>query len=190
MYQSINMITYTNEIHGNKMTQDFWVRFTCFPASYSSLWWYTHLMDCELINYQELNPQRCHTSTHKMGILQATSSIRVANSWTPAGKAQEPLTIAWWGSKQSPITSSTLPLFQAIYSVEKHPRITSNPQQTRRSSATRCNSQCNALESHSISLEYATKQGDEWKRCSLTQRMSQYLRSARDFPEGPTTSYL
>jgi hypothetical protein len=28
-----------------------------------------------------------------MGILQATSSTRVANSRTPAGKAQEPLTI-------------------------------------------------------------------------------------------------
>jgi hypothetical protein len=58
MYQSINVITYTNEILGNKMTQDFFPRFTCFSASYSSLWRYTHLMDRELINYQELNPQR------------------------------------------------------------------------------------------------------------------------------------
>jgi hypothetical protein len=58
MYKSIKVITYTNEILGKKMTQDFLLRFTCFPASYSSLWQCTHLMDRELIKYQELNPQR------------------------------------------------------------------------------------------------------------------------------------
>jgi hypothetical protein len=58
MYQSINVITYTNEILSNMMTQDLLPRFTYFPASYSLLWRCTHLMDRELINYQELNPQR------------------------------------------------------------------------------------------------------------------------------------
>jgi hypothetical protein len=53
MYQSINVITYTNEILSNKMTQDLLPRFTCFLASYTSLWRCTHLMDHELINYQE-----------------------------------------------------------------------------------------------------------------------------------------
>jgi hypothetical protein len=48
----------TREILGKEMTQDFLPRFTCFLASYSSLWRCTHLMDHELINYQELNPQQ------------------------------------------------------------------------------------------------------------------------------------
>jgi hypothetical protein len=47
------------------MTQDFLPRFTCFPAIYSSLWRCTHLTDRELIDYQELNPQRVpHIHSH------------------------------------------------------------------------------------------------------------------------------
>jgi hypothetical protein len=55
-----------------------------------------------------------------------------------------------------------------------------NPQPIQGSSATRCKSLSNALESHSISLEYATKQGDEWRGSSLTQSMSQVFKKSRE----------
>jgi uncharacterized membrane protein len=172
------------------MTQDFLPRFTCFPASYFSVWRCTHLMDHELIDYQESNPQQVPHIHSQDGILQATSSTRVANSRTPAGKAQEPLTITWWGSKQSPITSTTSPLLQAIYDVGKHPIVTRNPQPTQGSSATRCKSLSNALESHSISLEYATKQRDEWRGSSLAQSMSQVFKESRSSSQTRPSNFL
>jgi hypothetical protein len=48
----------TREILDKEMTQDFLPRFTCFPASYSSLWRCTHLSVHELIDYQESSPRR------------------------------------------------------------------------------------------------------------------------------------
>jgi hypothetical protein len=50
-------------------------------------------------------------------------------------------------------------------------------------SATRCKSLNNALDSHSISLEYATKKEDEWRKYSLAQSMPQVFRSARENPQ-------
>jgi hypothetical protein len=44
-------------------------------------------------------------------------------------------------------------------------------------------SQCNALESHSISLGLATKQGDEWRECSIAQSMSQVFKESRELPK-------
>jgi hypothetical protein len=38
--------------------QEFILRFTCFSASYSPLWQYTHLLVRELIDYQESSPRR------------------------------------------------------------------------------------------------------------------------------------
>jgi hypothetical protein len=54
-YQSIN---HTIENLGKRMIQEFIPRFTCFPASYSPLWRYTHLSVHELIDYQESSPRR------------------------------------------------------------------------------------------------------------------------------------
>jgi hypothetical protein len=54
-YQSIN---HTREILRKRMTQKFISRFTCFPATYSPLWQYTHLSVRELIDYQESSPRR------------------------------------------------------------------------------------------------------------------------------------
>jgi hypothetical protein len=81
MYQSINVITYTNEIIGNKMTQDFFTE--------------VHLLHGKLLLVVAMHPLDGSRANHKMGILQAMSSTRVANSRTPTGRAQEPLTIAW-----------------------------------------------------------------------------------------------
>jgi hypothetical protein len=53
--QSIN---HTREILRKRMTQEFIPRFTYFPASYSPLWRYTHLLIHELIDYQESSPRR------------------------------------------------------------------------------------------------------------------------------------
>jgi hypothetical protein len=76
--------------------------------------------------------------------------------------------------------SSTPPLLQAVWGIRKHPRVMRNPQPTQGSSATRCKSQSNALKSHSISLEYATKQGDECRGSSLAQSMSQVFKESRE----------
>ena len=76
------------------MTQDFLPRFTCFPASYSSLWRYTHLMDRELIGNPKPNPQRAIHSqdgdppSHEQ-------STRVANCDLPRGRLKNPSQITW-----------------------------------------------------------------------------------------------
>jgi len=76
-----------------EMTQDFLPRFTCFPASYSSLWRYTHLMDHELIGNPKPNPQRVpHIHSQDEDPPSHEQSTRVTNLRSPAGKAQEPLT--------------------------------------------------------------------------------------------------
>jgi hypothetical protein len=61
---------------------------------------------------------------------------------------------------------------------------------TQGSSATRCNSLSNTLESHSISLELAIKQGDEWSECSLAQTLSQVFKGTRGKPPRSATFYL
>jgi hypothetical protein len=55
---SIRHVTNSTAARRIALAQEFLPRFTCFPASYSSLWQCTHLMDHELIDYQESNPQR------------------------------------------------------------------------------------------------------------------------------------
>ena len=136
-------------------------------------------VNSELIGNPKPNPQRVpHIQSQDGDPPSHEQSTRVANCDLPRGRLKNPSQITWWGSKQSPITSSTPPLLQAVYGVGKHPRVTRNPQQTQESSATKRNSQSNALESHSISLGLAIKQGDEWRECSLAQSMPQVFKSA------------
>jgi hypothetical protein len=118
-----------------------------------------------------------------MGILQAMSSTRVSNSQTPAGKDQEPLTTLGEGSNNLQLRAQSSPLFQAIYRVGKHERVTRNLQQLDDQVPLECNSQVmhlNLTQSHS---RYAIKQRDEWWSCSLDQMMSQYLKCARENPQ-------
>jgi len=76
------------------MTQDFLPRFTCFPASYSSLWRYTHLMDHELIGNPKPNPQRVpHIHSQDGDPPSHKQSTRVALR-DPRGVSTVPLTIS------------------------------------------------------------------------------------------------
>jgi hypothetical protein len=146
--QSIN---HTREILGKRTTQEFIPRFTCFPASYFSLWRY--------IQSRVLGGRR--TTAHKMEILQTTSSTRIFNSRTPVGKDQEPLTILGEGSNNLQLRAQSPPLLQAAYRVGKHGRVTRNPQQLEEQVPLECNSQVmhlNLTQSHS---RCATKQRDK-----------------------------
>ena len=59
----------TNEFLGDKMTQDFFSRFTCLPASKSPLWRFTHLEVHALIGITRLTRNRVPHNQHiKMGI--------------------------------------------------------------------------------------------------------------------------
>jgi hypothetical protein len=125
-----------------------------------------------------------------MGILQATSSTRVSNSRTPAGKDQEPLTTLGEGSNNLQLRAQSPLLLQAIYRIGKHGRVTRNPQQLEEQVPLECNSQVmhlNLTQSHS---RCATKQRDEWMGCSLAQRMSQDLKYARVSLPNMATIYL
>jgi hypothetical protein len=120
-----------------------------------------------------------------MGILQATSSTRVSNSRTPARKDQEPLTTLSEGSNNLQLRAQSPPLLQAIYRVRKHGRVTRNPQQLEDQVPLECNSQAmhlNLTQSHS---RCATKQKDEWRGCSLAQRMSLGLKNMQELPLNP-----
>jgi hypothetical protein len=121
-----------------------------------------------------------------MGILQATCFTRVCNSRTPAGKDQEPLTALGEGSNNLQLRAQSPPLLQAVYRVRKHGRVTRNPQQLDDQVPLECNSQVmhlNLTQSHS---RCATKQRDEWRGCSLAQRMSQGLKNMQEFPQTPS----
>jgi hypothetical protein len=89
-------------------------------------------------------------------------------------------------SNKSPIASSITTAAPRCLGCRETPKSNKQSQPTRGSSATRCKSLSNALESHSISLEYATKQGDKWRKCSIAQSMPQVFRSARGRPPKPS----
>jgi hypothetical protein len=76
-----------------------------------------------------------------MGILQATSSTRVSNLRTPAGKDQEPLTTLGEGSNNLQLRAQSPPLLQAVYRIGKHGRVTRNPQQLEDQVPLECNYQ-------------------------------------------------
>jgi hypothetical protein len=130
------------------MTQYFLPRFTCFPTSYSLLWRCTHLMDHELINYQELNPQRVPQIHSQDGDPPShEQSTRVANCDLPRRRLKNPSQAPPVWPRTITNSSSTPPLLQAIYGDGNHRRVTRNPQQLRRTSASRCKSLSNVLDS-------------------------------------------
>jgi hypothetical protein len=102
-----------------------------------------------------------------MGILQATSSTRVFNSRTLAGKDQEPLTTLGEGSNNLQLRAQSPPLLQAVYRVGKHGRVTRNPGQLEEQVPLECNSQVMHLNLTQSRSRYATMQRDEWRCCSL-----------------------
>jgi hypothetical protein len=139
------------------MTQDFLPRFTCFPASYFPLWRCTHLMDYELIDYQESNPQRVpyirsqdgDPPSHELHWSSQFANFHGEGSRTPHNHLVR-LEIISNHELNTTATPSHLGYRETPKNNEKS---TDNS----RISATRCKSLSNALESHSISLEYATK---------------------------------
>jgi hypothetical protein len=117
-----------------------------------------------------------------MGILQAMSSTRVSNSRTPTEKDQESLTTLGEGSNNLQLRAQSPPLLQAVYRVGKHGRVTRNLQQLKDQVPLECNSQAmhlNLTQSHSRCV---TKQRDEWRGCSLAQRMSLGLKICKSYP--------
>ena len=64
----------TNHLGINDEHNDFLPRFTCLPASYSSLWQFTHLEVHELIGITRQTINRVPHNQHKMRITQATSN--------------------------------------------------------------------------------------------------------------------
>src|ERR687883_1523467 len=71
---------------------DFLPRFTCFPASYSSLWRCTCLVSCPLNWLGAKDPNGEPQSPHKTRIHKPRAIHLSILSRTPAGKNQEPLT--------------------------------------------------------------------------------------------------
>ena len=64
----------TNHLGMKDGHNDFLSRFTCLPASYSSLWRYTHLEVHALIGITRQTLDRVPHNQHKMRITQATSN--------------------------------------------------------------------------------------------------------------------
>jgi hypothetical protein len=125
-----------------------------------------------------------------MGIRQATSSTRVSNSRTPAGKDQEPLKTLGEGSNNLELQAQSPPLLQDVYCVRKHRRVTRNPQQLEDQVPLECNSQAMHLNLAQPHSRCATKQRDEWRGCSLAQRMSLGLKIYKSYPQTPDILYL
>ena len=65
----------TNHLKINDEHNDFLPRFTYLPASYSSLWRFTHLEVYALIGITRQTLNRVSHNQHKMRITQATSNL-------------------------------------------------------------------------------------------------------------------
>jgi hypothetical protein len=81
----------TTEKMYTRLTRQFFTEVHLVATKLVPLWRYTHLMDHELIDYQESNPQRVLHIHSQDGILQATSFTRVVLH-DPRGVSTIPLT--------------------------------------------------------------------------------------------------
>jgi hypothetical protein len=151
-----------------------------------------HPLDGSRANWHfKAKPSADATLQHKMRILQAMSN-----------PLEQPIVISCREGSRTPHKSigeapNNLQSRAQYHRCSKPFRTSGNTQeqqaihsQLKGSSVTRCNSQSNALESHSISLGRTIKQRDEWKGCSLAQSMSQVFKESGVVSQGWPNKYL
>ena len=127
-------------------TMIFLPRFTCLPASYSSLWWFTHLEVHVLIGITHQTLNRVPHNQHKMRITQATSNLLKYLFGSPPGKSQEPLTITTIRAEDNHQPPLNDPHCSKPSRWRQPPRVTSESRsETRTPSASRCKHSNNAL---------------------------------------------
>ena len=120
--------------------------FTCLPASYSSLWRFTHLEVHALIGITRQILNRVPHNQHKIRITQATSNPLEYLFGSPPGKGQEPLTITTIGAGDNHHPPLNDPRCSKPSRWQQPPRVISESRnETRRLSASRCKHSSNAL---------------------------------------------
>ena len=132
----------TNHLGIKGWTQWFLPRFTCLPASYSSLWRFTHLEVHALIGFTRQTLNRVLHNQHKMRITQATRYLLALHRGKVKNPSQSPR------SEPETITNLRLMILAAPSRLGggNHQEQQANPAaKTRTPSASRCNHSSNAL---------------------------------------------